>query len=173
MNQISMFEIMAQAREPVTVPRPQAGEKVYVIPDDVWENRCRYCAHKHAKENRPIPISIINKCFYENVIPCQILSICKPDRMPGECLSFTPYNVYGLCCTCEHDNMFCEGFCRKPDHAPERRVCYGGNYGGDERNVDYWGRHRFSVCDDYTPNGDNLVKMEGEHESGANDSPGA
>ena len=84
MNQISMFEIIAQAREPVTVPRPETGEKVYVIPDDVWENRCRYCAHKQAEENRPIPISIIHKYMYQDVIPCRILSICKPDRMPGE-----------------------------------------------------------------------------------------
>ena len=54
----------------------------------------------------------------------------------------------------------------KEDHAPQRRVCYGTDYGGDEKKVDYYSRHRFCVCDDYEPNEYVREKMKEEQRTG-------
>ena len=126
--------------------------KAYTIPGDVWENRCRFCIHKNAEENLPVPAWAVHKPQYEDVIPCRIMSISRPNEMPGECMSFAPkISVYGICGTCKHNNIFCDGFCMKEDHKEQRRVFYGKDYGGDERKRDYYGRHALSVCDDYEP----------------------
>lgn len=159
-KQMTIFDAMAEMEPKPTVVIPKVeGERKYTIPDDVWRNRCQYCGHKQAEENAEIPISVIHKYAYQHLVPCRILSIARPNEMPGECLSFSPYNLYGICETCQHNNCFIEGFCMKKDHAPERRVMYGGDYGGDEKKRDYWGRHRFSTCDDYEPNRDGLTMM--------------
>ena len=152
-QQVSIYDVIAESEPKKEIHLPEIpGETVYTIPDDVWENRCRICIHKNAEKNAQIPISIVHKPYYEKLIPCRIMSVSKPNDMPGECMSFAPvHNLYGICETCRNSNYFLDGFCRKADHAEQRRVYYGQDYGGDERKRDYWGRHRLSVCDDYDP----------------------
>lgn len=138
-----------EARIEIPIARSET-EKIYTIPQDVWENRCQICVHKKAEENRPIPLWAVYSYQYDKIIPCRIMGISRPNDRPGECMSFAPiYGLEGICESCQYNNQFCEGFCTKENHAPQRRVYWGGNYGGDERKRDYWGRHRFSVCDDY------------------------
>lgn len=157
-RQISIDEFLRQQEPEPKIVIPVSrydGEKVYQIPQDVWETRCIHCEHKNGKENVQIPMWAIHKAQYEKIIPCRIMAILGRglDEMPGECMSFAPrIETYGICYTCRHDSHFNEGFCDREEHAPERRVYYGGHYGGDEKNRDYWGRHRFCTCDDYEPN---------------------
>ena len=147
--------------EKVTIPLATDG-KAYKIPDDVWESRCRFCVHKHAEENRPVPMLAVYKPMYSHLIPCRIMTVAHPNDQPGECMSFAPkQDTYGICETCRHNNIFADGFCLKKDHAPQRRVFMGHHYNVDERLKDYYGRHRLSTCDDYEPEGNGLKKMEG------------
>ena len=154
-NQISIDDLLMETEEQKKpeIPVPKYDEeKVYTIPEDVWEKRCRFCVHKNAEDNIPIPLWAVHKPQYSESIPCRIMAISRPNVMPGECMSFAPkMSTYGICETCRHNNIFHDGFCTKPDHAEQRRVCYGGNYGGDQRKIEYYGRHRLSVCDDYEP----------------------
>ena len=114
---------------------------------------------ENAEENVPVPASAVHKYKYSDILPCRILGVCHPNDMPGDCMSFAPrMDVYGICATCKHSNQFHDGFCLKENHAEQRRVFYGKDYGGDERKIDYYGRHRLSVCDDYAP--DEYVKKE-------------
>jgi len=160
MNQITIDELL-KTNEPKPEP-PVArteGEKVYTIPDDVWNTRCMVCTHKHSEENIPIPLWALDKAQYKNLITCRIMRLCKPHDVPGECMSFAPkFGLHGICDSCEHNNYFCEGFCMKPDHGEQHRVYYGTDYGGDARKIDYYSRHVLSVCDDYKPN--QFVKEE-------------
>jgi len=154
--QISMEEYLRREEPPVKVEIPVAketGEKVYTIPQDVWETRCRICTHKHGAENIPVPLWAVHMYRYEALIPCKIMSISRPNDRPGECMSFRPkiFKVKGICESCVYNNQFAEGFCTKKDHAEQHRVYWGGHFGGDARNIDYWGRHTLSVCDDYEP----------------------
>lgn len=140
------------AEEPEAVTLPEADGKCYTIPADVWENRCRFCVHKHAEENKPVPMWAVHKPMYQHLIPCRILSVANLHERPGECMSFAPrMDCYGICESCIHDNMFADGFCLKKDHAEQRRVFWGQCYSVDEKLKDYYGRHRLSVCDDYMP----------------------
>lgn len=153
--QISIDDLLRKEEPPAKVEIPIARfetEKIYTIPDDVWEERCSICVHKNGAENIPIPMWAIHKHQFAEMIPCRILSICRPNDKPGECMSFRPrMDTYGICETCVHNNQFWEGFCMKEDHAEQRRVYWGKDFGGDDRKVDYWGRHSLSVCDDYEP----------------------
>ena len=155
MGQISIDDLLREKETPskVVIPSSGPGEKVYRIPEDVWETRCSLCVHKHAQENIEVPLWAVHKPQYSGIIPCRIMTISRPNERPGECMSFTPrIDCYGICETCEHDNIFSEGFCMKKDHAEQHRVFYGMDYGGDERKIDYYSRHRFCVCADYEPN---------------------
>lgn len=161
-RQISIDEILREEEPPAKIEIPiqrDENETVYRIPDDVFETRCRVCIHKNAEENIPIPIWAVHKQQYAEIIPCRIMAICRPNDRPGECMSFAPHmSTYGICETCRYNNIFHEGFCMKADHAEQRRVYWGQDYGGDARRMDYYGRHRLSVCDDYEP--DLYVKEE-------------
>ena len=153
-RQISIDELLRPVVK-IEIPLPMSDEeKIYTIPQDVWETRCIHCEHKNASENRPIPSWAVWKHQYSEIIPCRIMTLSHPGReMTGECMSFAPkLKTPGICYSCEHSNCFHEGFCMKEDHAPQRRVFYGTNYGGDEKNKDYWSRHVLSICDDYKPN---------------------
>ena len=151
-NQITIDDLLCEPEKEVEIPVAAGGEKVYTIPDDVWENRCKVCGHKNAEKNVPIPASVLWECQYATVIPCRIMGLAKANKMPGECLSFSPkYGTPGICDSCEYCNEFADGFCTKKDHAPQRRVYYGTDYGGSEKKVDYYSRHILSVCDDYEP----------------------
>ena len=149
---LTMDEVTEDPQEE-EIPVAAEGEKVFTIPDDIWQTRCLICAHKKGNENIPVPLWAIDRCQYQDVIPCRIMRLCIPHEKPGECMSFTPkFGLYGICETCRHNNYFFDGFCEKPDHGEQRRVYYGQDYGGDARKVDYYSRHRLSVCDDYEPN---------------------
>lgn len=158
--QISIDELLRQEEPPVKIEIPVARdekETVYRIPEDVWEGRCQLCVHKNASKNIPIPLWAVHKPQFSEIIPCRIMAISRPNDRPGECMSFAPHmSTYGICETCKHNNIFHEGFCMKEDHAEQHRVFYGTDYGGDARKIDYYSRHRLSVCDDYEP--DQYVK---------------
>lgn len=162
-NQISIFEIMQEPKNDpkeelkAQVPVSCESVTVYTIPDDVWETRCVHCVHKNADENIPVPIWAVHRHQYSEVVPCRIMAISRPNDRPGECMSFAPrIDTYGICETCRYNSLFHEGFCMKKDHAEQHRVFYGKHYGGDARKIDYFSRHRLSVCDDYEP--DQYVK---------------
>lgn len=148
-RQISIDDYLRQTAPPVKIKIPMtAGDHCFTIPADVWENRCRLCMHKNAAENIPIPKAAAYKPYYEDLLPCRIITICRAHDKPGECMSFAPrMGTYGICDSCRHNNPFTDGYCMKEDHAEQRRVYYGQGYS----NPDYWGRHRLSVCDDYEP----------------------
>lgn len=118
------------------------------IPDDVWEGRCQWCFHRVSDENRAIPYSWTYQCFHQKDLPCRIISICRCDDIPGECKSFTPHHIYGICMTCRHDNYFHEGFCTRDEQPNKRQVFIGQGY----QNEPYYGCHRLSTCDAYEPN---------------------
>ena len=160
-NQISMFDLMVKPEEEIKIPEPSAYEgKIYQIPDDVWENRCIHCVHKVGVNNIPMDIRTLESHRYSTVIPCQILRLVRFDILPGECSSFAPkVGTWGICESCKHNSVFCEGYCRKADHAPERQVFRLAVKFGNEFD-DYYGRHIVSTCDDYDP--DDWAKKLGE-----------
>ena len=102
--QLSFSDLMAEEPETVTLPE---GGKCYTIPADVWENRCRFCVHKHAEENQPVPMWAVYKPMYSHLIPCRILTVANLHERPGECMSFAPrMDCYGICETCIHNSIF-------------------------------------------------------------------
>jgi len=151
-GQISFDDLIREeeerTREKVTLP-PVADsriEKAYTIPDDVWEGRCRYCVHKNAEENAPVPMDVVHKQQYAELIPCRIMAVSRPNDTPGECMSFAPrMDTYGICRTCVYTSHFHEGYCRKADHATAHQVYCGQDWGQE-----YY-RQSLSVCDDYEP----------------------
>lgn len=167
-NQISLFDLLTENEQAEQTPRrkteiPYCDEHTdaYRIPEQIWETRCRYCIHKRGEKNIPIPKKDVHRPYLESVIPCRIMAIAHPGaKMPGECFSFSPRNVYGICETCKHNNIFHDGYCMKEKHGEERRVFYGQTYNNGK--PDYWGRHRLSVCDDYEPESADLVRTDGK-----------
>ena len=156
--QISMDDFLRQQEPELKIEIPvkkEDLEKAYTIPADVWEKRCSICIHKNGPENITVPLCAVYIPQYAEVIPCRIMTVSRPNDMPGECMSFRPQmGTYGICETCIHNNIFHEGYCMKEDHKEQRRVYYGQGYG---EKKDYWGRHSLSVCDDYEP--DEFVKV--------------
>lgn len=158
-HQITFSEIISEPRTEPESFVPVCDEKTdaYRIPDEIWNTRCRVCVQKRGAKNIPIPKSDVHKPYIDEIIPCRVMAIAHPGaQIPGECMSFSPANVYGICATCKHNNIFSDGFCMKDEHGEERRVYYGITYNNDK--PDYWGRHRLSVCDDYEPVSNNLLK---------------
>ena len=118
------------------------------IPDDVFETRCRFCHHGHPENNnQEIPDERIFSAYWTRRSSCQILGISKPNKVQGECLSFTPNHIFGICLTCESNNSFHEGYCRRQERPNYRQVYLGNCYdkGG------YW-QHTRCTCDAYAPN---------------------
>ena len=77
-RQVSIYDVIAESEPEKEIHLPKIpGDRVYTIPDDVWESRCRICIHRNAEENAPIPISIVHKPYYEKMIPCRIMSIAR------------------------------------------------------------------------------------------------
>lgn len=160
--QISIDEYLRHEEPPAKIEIPVTKNEigtVFKIPEDVWQERCQLCIHKNAEENIPVPLWAVHRPQYSEIIPCRIMAISRPNVRPGECMSFAPrFGLKGICESCRHNNIFHEGFCMKEDHAEQHRVFWGTDYGGDARRVDYYGRHRLSVCDDYEP--DQYVKED-------------
>lgn len=116
------------------------------IPDDVFENRCRWCIHGRVNNgNEEVPGNLLHKSSYHDKLPCNIMGIAKCEKVTGECLSFHPHWIYGICQTCAFDNMFHEGFCTHPaGPANKRQVFLGSDF-----TADNYYRHYRSTCDRY------------------------
>lgn len=121
------------------------------IPEDVFINRCRWCLHGNKDgKNIEIPEADIYKAKYRDRQPCQIMGISSHSVVPGECLSFMPRFMYGICATCEHNNAFTENYCMRPEQPNKRQLFMGNSFSG-MHGRDYWGKHMLSTCDAYTP----------------------
>ena len=124
------------------------SDRLIVIPDDIWSNRCAFCVHKAFNINWPFPASMIDKPVER---PCRIIRLFK-STIPGECVNFRPnITTRGICYSCRHDNQFTEGFCMNTGHAKQHRIYCAGDSGGDQKKREYWGKHIQSVCSDYSP----------------------
>lgn len=121
------------------------------IPDDVFENRCRYCFHGRP-ENENVEFigdKVFSSRFY-NKRPCNILGVAQCGKVDGECLSFHPNWIFGLCGTCQWSNMFHDGFCTRPSGPENIRKVYLGHGGlGGAVDPAYWQDHVLSTCDRY------------------------
>ena len=122
------------------------------IPDDVFENRCRYCHHGRPEGgNQDIPEAWIWSNFHRKDLSCNIFGISNYDDVPGECLSFMPNMIFGICYTCEHNNSFHEGFCTRDEQPNKRKIFLGCGFSGAAAQPDYWKDHILSTCDAYRP----------------------
>lgn len=120
------------------------------IPEDVWEGRCRWCVHRRLEENKPVDRRLIyNSAYAKDHLSCRIYGLAKCHEIPGECRSFAPNHIYGICKTCEYNNCFHEGYCTR-DEQPNKRQVYIGHSAYNHK-ADYWQVHEMSTCDEYTP----------------------
>lgn len=113
------------------------------IPDDIYNNRCRYCHHFQKEyENKEVKHPFSARA--EDQGSCKIQSIagyCYQEHNDswteftdkvyedGECRSFTPNFGYPICESCEHFNHFkTDNYCYgKPKN--RRIAVIGNNYG--------------------------------------------
>lgn len=129
------------------------------IPDDIYENRCKYCRHHIiGKENREIKPHEVYLCS-NNPCVCNIQSIARYNYQvhderyeryecvpyaDGECRSFTPNMGFPICENCEYGNPFSKDteYCLgKPKN---RKVAVVGmSYGAE-----YW-KYAYMVCDNW------------------------
>ena len=127
------------------------------IPDDIYENRCKYCMHHiQGKENREIKNNEVYRSL-DNPCVCKIQSIARYKYQEhdkewqefwyvpyedGECRSFTPNFGYPICNYCEYCNQFMPDseYCTK--ETKNRKVAtIGNNYGAE-----YW-KFAYMICD--------------------------
>ena len=127
------------------------------IPDDIYDNRCRYCMHFiEGKVNREMTENeSYRNC--DNPCACKIHSIAQYKYQEhdkdyrnfwyipyddGECRSFTPVYGYPVCHYCEYVNMFMKEseYCSTTPKNRKRAVignCYG---------TEYW-NFAYMICD--------------------------
>lgn len=116
------------------------------IPDDVFETRCCYCFHgRPGAANEEIPDDKLFSHARTQDAPCQIIGISRCREVEGECLSFKPNPMFGICQYCEHSNQFLDGYCDAPGGPVNKRRVYLG-WGGTEK---YYGDHALFICDAY------------------------
>lgn len=127
------------------------------IPDDVFETRCRYCRHRQTEENKDIPEKYLFFASKHNELPCAIMGISEFDKVKGECLSFLPNYIFGICLTCQHKNTFSENYCLL-DEQPNKRQLYVSSSVGDDVTPGY-SINRVSTCDHYLVNPDLIPFM--------------
>lgn len=119
------------------------------IPDDVYLSRCQYCRHgRPDKENKEIPDDHLFSHSWTKDAPCEIIGISRCCKVPGECLSFYPNPMFGICQYCAFNNIFHDGYCIFPSGPINKRRVFLGWGGGGYKN-DYWGEHVLSTCDHY------------------------
>lgn len=118
------------------------------IPDDVFQNRCQYCHHgRPGAENLEIPNDKLFYHYWVKDSPCQIIGIAQCGKVQGECLSFAPNPMFGICLYCEFTNQFHDGYCTFPGGPKnKRRVFLGENC-----LAEYYRDHGLSICDHYRP----------------------
>lgn len=127
------------------------------IPDDIYNNRCRYCRHFQKEyENKEVKRPFSNRA--EDQGSCRIQGVSRYYYQEhnenwteftykvyedGECRSFAPNFGYPVCESCEHFNHFkTDNYCYgKPKN---RRVAViGNNYGAEVWNYAYM------ICDNW------------------------
>ena len=118
------------------------------IPDDVFETRCRYCRHRQTEENKTIPDNHIFEARHHKEKPCRIMGINQCKTVKGECLSFLPNYIFGICLTCRHNNIFAENYCTL-DKQPNKQQLYIASSVGDASTPEYYSKHTVSTCDNY------------------------
>lgn len=115
------------------------------IPDDVFKNRCPYCMHGQVRAgNKDIPEGWVFQIYHIKDLSCRVMGVARYDRIPGECESFQPNDIFGICLTCMHFSSY-HGTtgCVLDDH-PNRRCVYVVNSYGKSTyaNIGY-------TCDNY------------------------
>lgn len=121
------------------------------IPDQVFETRCRYCFHGRPEAgNQDIPESWLYQQCHRKDLPCNIMGISRPARtIEGECESFYPNVIFGICAYCAFNSQFIEPTYCKLDERPNYRPVYlGVTYGAERRAYDV---HSLCTCDKYRP----------------------
>ena len=115
------------------------------IPDDVFETRCPYCIHGQTRAgNKDIPEAWVFQIYHIKDLSCRVMGIAKYERIPGECETFQPNDIFGICLTCMHFNSYQETTgCVLDDH-PNRRCVYVVNSYGKSTyaNIGY-------TCDNF------------------------
>lgn len=131
------------------------------IPDDVFETRCQYCFHKSGADNKEIPDDRIFSIKWRKELPCNVMGICRPNKIKGECLNFVPNQIFGICQTCEYDNCFREGYCTNNNQPNKRQLYITRDFAMDSQN-EYWKKHIGSTCDNYSvkPSLIDLIKQQ-------------
>lgn len=116
------------------------------IPDDVFDNRCRWCVHGRVNNgNDEVPGRLLYKSSYHDKLPCNIMGIAKCEKVAGECLSFSPNWMFGICKTCVSNNMFHDGFCTRANGPQNKRLVFLGS----DLTKDGYYQHERSACDRY------------------------
>ena len=118
------------------------------IPDDVFRNRCAWCFHRiPGRENVEVPDRELFAYPRREKGACNIMGVCRSNRIEGECESFHPMHIYGICMTCAHYNSFCEDteYCMAYKRPNRHRVFVGEVYFAES-----WQAALFT-CDKYTP----------------------
>lgn len=132
------------------------------IPDDVYLSRCRYCRHgRPGAENKDIPSDKLFSYIWTRDAPCEIIGICQCNKVLGECLSFYPNPMFGICQYCAFNNSFHDGYCTFPGGPANKHRVFLGWGGGGHKN-DYWGEHVLFTCDHYqaSPYWKDLIMQE-------------
>ena len=120
------------------------------IPDEIYENRCRYCWH-FCKDGENRDFDVKEEYSYSTKLPCKIHSIAGyfhqervQDGTPrgyyknipytdGECRGFTPHLSYpGICQSCEYHNEFVDGYCNG-EKGDDYRLAFLANAHGSEQ----------------------------------------
>lgn len=133
------------------------------IPDNIYNNRCRYCMHFTGLPNTTGELSQGQLFSCKPSTPCNIISIanyceqkiisyhpisCTYEVHDNECFSFTPnYGYPGICDSCRYSNhSFDESdYCSLPkEEITDRRPLLIG-YTFGQRKTDYW-TYAYHTC---------------------------
>lgn len=133
------------------------------IPDNIYNNRCRYCMHFTGLPNTTGELSTGQLFSCKPSTPCNIISIakyceqkiinyhpvsCTYEVHDNECFSFTPnYGYPGICDSCRYSNHFFDksDYCRLPKEEITDRhpLLIGCTY--SQRKTDYW-TYAYHTC---------------------------
>ena len=119
------------------------------IPDQIFETRCRWCMHGNPDAgNKEIPAWWVFAPAHRVDLSCKVMSVSRPGRIAeGECETFAPHVMFGLCDSCRFNSMFNEPtYCKLDDRKNYRPVFIGARYGDHRKAYDV---HRLCTCDNY------------------------
>lgn len=135
------------------------------IPDEIYENRCRYCFH-FCKDGENRDFDQKEEYSYSAKLPCRIHSIAGyshqervEDGTPrgsyekivytdGECRSFVPHLSYpGICKSCTYHNCFIEGYCTTIKGDDYRRAFLVNGYGNKAYESDFYTCSKWKISE--------------------------